>query len=242
MKTLRDKPHILFLLIRSILIEIRSRIWMQFFLRSYSQTGEDLVIDKLTKRKKGFYVDVGAYNPNRFSNTKRFYLLGWTGINIEPDSHNYHKFERHRHRDINLNIGIANTDSYATFYKFSPSTLSTFSCQEAQKYKQFGYKLIGKEVLQVRRLATIFKQHCVNLTIDFLSIDTEGYDYEVLKSNDWKKYKPKVICIESAAFTGSWQTELLAPMFDRSHRYLLRLGYKNVYRNKINSIYQLTDI
>src|SRR3989344_7565306 len=69
---------------------------------SYSQFGEDMVIDNLLNNKKrGFYVDVGAYDPDRFSNTKRFYLKGWRGINIEPDVYSFNKFLEKRPEDIN---------------------------------------------------------------------------------------------------------------------------------------------
>ena len=95
---------------------------------SYSQWGEDIIIDNLLGRKKrGFYIDIGAYDPTRFSNTKRFYLRGWRGINVEPDPVRIKKFHKERPGDINLNIGIADKSRVLNFFKFDPPTLSTFS-------------------------------------------------------------------------------------------------------------------
>ncbi|MCX6972888.1 MAG: hypothetical protein NTZ94_01095, partial [Verrucomicrobia bacterium] len=79
---------------------------------SYSQFGEDTLIAEyligknFTKRKK-FYVDLGAYHPSRFSNTKLLNLIGWMGINIDPNPDSIELFNHHRPNDINLNLGIS---------------------------------------------------------------------------------------------------------------------------------------
>lgn len=98
--------------------------------KTYSQHQEDLQVDKILNfRDNGFYVDIGAYDPVRFSNTKRFYDRGWHGINIEPDPVRFLKFQKHRPRDINIQIGIAKEEGVLNFYKFKTNTLSTF-CQK----------------------------------------------------------------------------------------------------------------
>ncbi len=207
--------------------EIKNKIWLEFVHGSYSQHGEDLIIDKiLGYKKKGFYVDIGAYDPHRFSNTKRFYLRGWHGINVEPNCVNFRKFTRERKRDINLNIGVGNSNSKLTFYQFIPDTLSTFSEKEANNYLKHGYKLISKKKVNVQKLSAILQKYFVNKSIDFISIDTEGYEMEVLKSNDWKKYKPKLFCIE----TNTGKSHIV-------ETYLKHKGYTEVFRNKVNSVY-----
>lgn len=178
--------------------ELHARLWKQLFRKSFSQSWEDTIIDKLLANKKnGFYVDIGAYDPHRFSNTKKFYMQGWNGINIEPDVINFEKFVKERKRDINLNIGIGQKPQNIVFYKFIPDTLSTFSENEAKKYKKSGYKLIGAKKVPVKSLDSILSKYRKNKNIDFMSIDTEGYDLEVLKSNNWQKFRPKVVCIET---------------------------------------------
>src|SRR5512138_2270277 len=118
-------------------------IYYRFLRNSYSQKGEDLVIDKvLGKKKNGFYIDVGANDPVLISNTYRFYKKGWTGINIEPNPLLFKKLAAARNRDINLNIGIAEDKGEMTFFSFFPNTQSTFSEQQAEEYLNQGYPLL----------------------------------------------------------------------------------------------------
>jgi len=218
-------------------VEMKNKLIMQFLKNSYSQKGEDLIIDKLLEYKKnGFYIDIGAYDPHRFSNTKRFYKKGWHGINIEPNPNNYQKFIRSRKRDINLNIGIGNTNTILSFYRFILDTLSTFSKNEADRYCQQGYKLKDIIDIPVRKLVNILDEYCKNKKIDFVTIDTEGFDIEVLKGNDWDRFRPKLICIESVIHTMDGrdnEKENKQELF----LFLKGVGYKQVYDNGLNSIY-----
>lgn len=219
------------------LIEIRNKVFMQLIKGSYSQHGEDLVIDKLLDYKKnGFYVDVGAHDPHRFSNTKRFYKRNWNGINIEPDKKNYNKFVYDRKRDINLNIGIGETNSMINFYKFTPDTLSTFSEEGAENYKRQGYKFEGIEEIQTKRLEELLAEFCISKKIDFMSIDTEGFDMQVLKSNNWERFKPQLICIESHRH--GTMVENNEKEINEYDRYLIAHGYRLIYNNGLNSIYK----
>lgn len=178
--------------------EIYRKVWLERVILSFSQNGEDVVIHRLLEnKKKGFYIDIGANDPTRFNNTKYFYLRGWWGINIEPDLDCFIKIKKERPRDINLNIGIGKKNSELTFYQFKTSTLSTFSQSEAKKYQSQGYKLLIKRQVRVNKLSDILGKYLKGKKIDFMTIDTEGYDKEVLISNNWSKYRPKVICIES---------------------------------------------
>src|SRR3989339_633328 len=86
---------------------------------SYSQTGEDIIIDFFLKEKKsGFYIDVGAYHPVNLSNTYKFYKRGWNGVNIEPNHNKLSLFKNQRTRDINLNIGIGQNETKSKFFIF----------------------------------------------------------------------------------------------------------------------------
>lgn len=212
--------------------------WLKkVFMASYSQKGEDLVIDKILGYKKdGFYVDIGANDPTRFSNTKRFYLKGWRGINIEPDFNNYQKFVKERKDDINLNIGIGQSDAILKFYRFIPDTLSTFSQKEADSYIKQGYKLENVIDVEVNRLADILSEYCVGREIDFINIDTEGFDMEVLQGNDWRKFSPTLVCIESIAHNIRESNK--NKKRDNHESFLISVSYKKVYDNGLNSIYQ----
>ena len=211
--------------------ELWNGFYMQTIRKSYSQNGEDLVIDSFLSHKTvGFYVDVGACDPYRFSNTKRFYDRGWNGINIEPAPTNYKKFLKVRPRDINLNMGIGGTKNRMTFYKMFPDTLSTFSKESADNYMQEGYKLIEKLEIQADTLAGVLKEYAAGKTIDFLTVDTEGLDLVVLRSNDWEKFHPEVVCVENSH----------ADMRELES-FLNSVGYKKFFDNKMNCIFKFME-
>jgi FkbM family methyltransferase len=206
------------------------------FINSYSQHGEDLIIDKFLKYKKnGFYVDVGANDPERFSNTMRFYKNGWRGINIEPDYNNYKKLTEHKSQDINVHCGIGLKNGELDFYRFTTHTLSTFSKEEADNYVKQGYSLEEKIKVPVRTLSDILAEHAKDKTIDFISIDTEGFDMQVLMSNDWMKYRPTLICIECARHESQPGAEAVKDT--EQEDFLTSKGYKKVFDNNLNAIY-----
>lgn len=217
-----------------LIYEVMRRLYWRPFRRSFSQNQEDLVIDKLLGYKdKGFYVDVGAYDPDRMSNTQRFYLRGWRGINIEPNPQNLQKFLRERPRDINLNLGVSDTAGTFTFYQFFPSALSTFSQKDANFNRKQGFKLLREFPIQVDTLANILDKYASEQEIDFFSVDTEGFDLKVLKGNDWERFGPKLICVE----TGSLGRGGGITKFEKINGFLERIGYRLAYRNKVNSIF-----
>ncbi|WP_026998807.1 FkbM family methyltransferase [Eisenibacter elegans] len=167
--------------------------------KTYSQEGEDLILQKIFATKsKGFYVDVGAYHPKTFSNTYHFYKKGWQGINIDPNPNSIRKFRRFRKRDININMGIASTNTPLTYYMFAASALNTFSEKVylerlAQKASQF----LGTQTIPTIGLAQLLEKHLPqHQPIDFMSIDVEGLEMQVIQTNDWQVYRPKVVLIE----------------------------------------------
>jgi FkbM family methyltransferase len=131
------------------------------------------------------------------SNTKRFYDRGWSGVNIEPDVMVFGKICRARPRDINLNIGIGKQASELTFYELSPNTLSTFSKPSAlQSVKKEGAVIVSKAAVKVISLAELFRTTMPDKQVDFMSVDAEGFEFDILSSNDWKLYRPTAIIVE----------------------------------------------
>ncbi|WP_412466504.1 FkbM family methyltransferase [Pedobacter sp. KLB.chiD] len=170
--------------------------------KSYSQDGEDMILKAIYEQKKGykgFFVDVGAHHPVRYSNTNYFYKRGWKGINIEPTPSAIGAFNTFRKRDINLNIGIGPEKTKLKFYCFNEPALNSFSEEVSKRIdaESGKYKIIKELDIDVLPLSHVLDQHLpANTTIDFLSIDVEGLDYQVLRSNNWDKYKPSVILVE----------------------------------------------
>ena len=81
--------------------------WDPWVRHSYSQDGEDMVLRKIFKNQKmGFYVDIGAHHPKRFSNTHLLYKKGWKGINIDATPGSMKLFNQLCPRDTNLELGV----------------------------------------------------------------------------------------------------------------------------------------
>lgn len=204
-------------------------------LNTYSQMGEDLEIDKLVNYKgKGFYIDVGANDSKRFSNTMRFYKRGWYGINIEPDTNKYKQLRKKRPRDINLNIGVSTKPGKLKFFVFSPDTLSTFSPLEARKKLSEGYKVVKELFIDTQQLTQVIQKYCKNIDIDFITVDTEGYDMEVLKSLSWERFRPKLVCVETVNQEKHGNNDNLESI----DTYLIKQGYEKSYDNGLNTIYR----
>lgn len=170
--------------------------------RSYSQEGEDMVIRSFyegLKNYKGFYIDVGAHHPYRFSNTKYFYNKGWTGINIEPSPEVMPLFDLFRRRDINLNIGISSSTQYLEYYCFDEPALNGFSKELSEERSNVNshYNLIKTISVKTSTLKDVLDEYLPHgQRIDFLNIDAEGFDLIVLQSNNWTLYRPKFVLVE----------------------------------------------
>lgn len=152
------------------------------------------------KNYKGFYVDVGAHHPYRFSNTMHFYNNGWKGINIEPTPGAIRLFNIFRKRDINLNLGIAAIAGILPFYCFAEPALNSFSLaySENRSAATTQYAIVKTIPVETIPLSQVFEKYLPpGQQIDFLTIDAEGLDMEVLQSNNWSKYLPLFVMVEA---------------------------------------------
>lgn len=172
---------------------------------SFSQEGEDLVLHRLFGDKRnGFFIDIGAHHPYRFSNTYKFHLMGWKGINIDPLPGSMKLFDEKRPDDINLEIAILDTKGEdLKYFVFDEPALNTFDEVAAIKLNtETHYKIQNKINVEIHRLDDILDKHLpINQNIDFISIDVEGFDLNVIKSNNWLKYRPKYVICESLSKT-----------------------------------------
>lgn len=170
------------------------------FNKYYSQEGEDVILHRfLEGTTNGYFVDIGAHHPTRFSNTYLFYEKGWTGINVDAMPGSMKAFNELRPKDINLEIPVSGKKEKLIYHIFNEPALNTFSKEEADKKNGFRhYKIIETIELETIPLAEILDKHLPeNQRIDFLSIDVEGLDIEVLQSNNWEKYRPQIILVEA---------------------------------------------
>ena len=171
---------------------------------SYSQEGEDMILHKYFENKpSGFYVDIGAHHPKRLSNTYFFYKRGWRGINVDAMPGSMNTFNSLRKRDINLEIAVANVDKELTYYIFDEPAINGFS-EEISEDRNLNspYKIIDKIKIRSEKLSSILEKYLPAdvKVIDFMSVDVEGLDLDVLKSNDWQKFRPKILLVELLNF------------------------------------------
>ena len=169
-----------------------------FFLKrgSYSMDQEDLIIKEYFKEKnKGFYVDVGCYHPLQRSNTMLLYQKGWRGINIDISDFSIKLFNFLRPDDFNLNLAVSNKEGEIDmFFQKKLSQLSTIKEKNAKN--AFQGNILNKKILSKRLTSILDESKYKDQKIDFLNIDVEGADFEVLQSLNLNKYSPELICIE----------------------------------------------
>ncbi|MBS1745653.1 MAG: FkbM family methyltransferase [Bacteroidetes bacterium] len=166
---------------------------------TYSQQGEDLELCRLfSGLKNGFYIDVGAFHPIKYSNTYKLYQEGWRGINIEPNPEQVSLFNVHRPEDINLNIGISKEKCVLDYFSFNGGAVNTFVESHAKTWsREEGFVMNEIKKIQTQPLADVLEKYLPpNQKIDLLNVDVEGMDIEVLNSNDWRKFRPYAVLVE----------------------------------------------
>ena len=168
---------------------------------SYSQNREDIILASLFKDiENGFYVDIGAAHPDHLSVTKYFYLKGWGGINVEPSKRLYELLLHNRPRDTTYRVAVSNSSAKtAEFREYLGDGLSTLSDEMKNSYNDQNSISINYYVdynVPVMSLSDILNKSLSKI-IHFMKVDVEGFEFEVLESNDWESFRPRVICIES---------------------------------------------
>ena len=163
---------------------------------SYSMDKEDLVIEEYFKNKnKGVYIDVGCYHPLQRNNTMLLYQKGWRGINIDISDFSIKLFKFLRPDDFNLNVAVSNKEGEIDmFFQKKLSQLSTIKENSAKK--AFQGNILNQKILSRKLTSILDEGKYKDQKIDFLNIDAEGADFEVLQSLDFNKYSPELICIE----------------------------------------------
>ena len=192
--------------------------------KSYSQEGEDQILRRIFNGKKdGFYVDVGAFHPKRFSNTFALYKLGWQGINIEPNPEILPLFKKNRPRDLNLCLGIGLNREKINYFMLNDAALNTFDKKVLNNHiSKKVYKYIKTISIEIKPLAEVLIENIPkNKRIDFFSIDTEGFDLNVLKSNDWNAFRPDWVLVEKLNLNSIENLNFEIHHYMKSLRYVL---------------------
>jgi FkbM family methyltransferase len=195
-------------------------------LGSFSQFGEDLILDILLEGKRtGSYIDIGANDPIRLSNTWRFYKRGWRGVNVEPSRALWQRLNEDRPEDINLNVGAGRSRGNATFYEMTVDTYSTFNKANSEEFCT-GKEVVARIDMPIVTLSMIWKEHWSGKFVDFISVDVEGDNLAVLQGNDWESFRPRFVLVEMER---EEQPGILAFLKDRN--------YDLLYANTVNGIF-----
>jgi hypothetical protein len=195
--------------------------------QTYAQSGEDqivyFILDYLRVKKKD-YIDVGAWAPILYNNTYLLYTLGYRGVLIEPNGDACQKLREVRPRDTVLEAGIGVTSvREADYYIMSKSSWNTFSKEEAERQVEVSNGTVTIRGVIKRQLLDL------NQVMDryfgrapaFLSVDTQGLELAILKSIDYARFRPEIICTETLV-TGTRQTTPDIAKFMEAQGYVVR--------------------
>lgn len=180
--------------------KIREFIYKRYNISFSQGGGDDIQLKKLIKSDSpGVYVDIGCWHPVKASNSYYFYLRGWKGICIDPNPDLKSLFNQYRPKDNFINCAIGLGDEKLTYYQLNDSC-SAMNTLNYDYIKKNNLENQIKSIVDVPiyNLKDILDKNILEGDrLDFFDIDVEGFDLEVLKSNDWERYRPKVILIET---------------------------------------------
>jgi FkbM family methyltransferase len=197
---------------------------------SFSQHNEDVILSEILQKDKGYYIDIGAHDPVHLSNTQLFYLKGWRGINVEPLPQGYERFKSLRGRDMNLKKLVGTKSGYSTLYEqVGSSGLSTTDKTVSDMHGSENVLLHDVETISLGELCRM--AYSETDTIDFISIDVEGGELDVMQSDALSLCNPNYIILE----LNPWS--VLEKRNEELKMLLEKKGYHSVYSNGINSFF-----
>ncbi len=190
------------------------------FRTSFSKSGEDIQLWQLLKKEKGVFVDIGAHHPIFGNNTYFFYLRGWKGINVEPNQMFEPLHKKFRSKDFLYKGGIADFDGEMEYFELESNLRNTFSKSYIKNFN-LENDVSNTKLMPVIRLSLLFETFLSEpYSIDFMNIDVEGMELEVVRSNDWTKFRPKYILLEThRPFKEDLESDLT--LYLHSQEYLL---------------------
>lgn len=191
----------------SMLRKIRNRL-VKYGIgkNSYSQCGEDLIIDFILlctrgTEQKGNYIDIGAHHPTYLNNTFLFYKKGWTGINVDPIRENIDLFHSKRPKDTNVCAGVGDKSENKEFYVTNPPTLSTFDKNALDSIVNNGHKLSRVDIVEFLAVNDLISKYAIIDDIDLMTIDVEGNEFEIINSFITNGIHPKILVCETVEYS-----------------------------------------
>lgn len=200
---------------------------------SYSQFGEDVALFRQANfSKPGYYVDVGACYPVRYSNTFLYYVRGWHGLLIEPNPDMSERLRRVRPRDTVVPMGISESGATLTYRKFDDAEFNSFSDGQVTALAEYGIKSGAALEIRTAPLRDILAANNVPRDFEILSVDCEGMDVEVLESNDWEKFQPQWIIVEDYEGYVSEDSAVAKLLDALGYWRRVRIGFSSIFCRK----------
>lgn len=193
---------------------------MKFPIPSYSQCGEDRLVWKLFGyQANGTYVDIGCHHPTNYSVTFLLYQAGWRGLVVDADNQYLPLYAQVRPGDAARNFAVSKTPGTATLLLFEGGSMNTLDPSLAAHYDTHTpAKRAGTRQVEARRLDQLLADAGIE-HVDFMNIDVEGFDLEVLESNDWQRWTPQIVAVEDQTM------DLDAPRRSEIYRFLIQRAY-----------------
>jgi FkbM family methyltransferase len=208
----------------------------------YGQDGEDVLLRLLCRKsgRNGFYVDIGAYDPVLFSNTKWFYQRGWNGINIDANPCSIAAFNRKRKRDINVQCGVSDTFGEMDFYYWGKSsTMNTFNEELYRQWSNGGMRVKEIKRVKVKPINSILEQYLpAGQHIDFVTLDVEGFEMRILKTFDFEKYAPDCFLVEDLDYDPNANTDFMDFAASDLYRFMKNKGYIVAAKTRFTVIFK----
>ena len=196
----------------------------------FGEFAEDVFINRLFKNiNKGFYVDVGCYHPFKGSLTAKLYEKNWQGINIDISKTSIDLFKIVRKKDINLNLAISNFDGETYYYENSPINQQNSLIQKNDNQQ--------KKKIECLKLNSVLTKYNIS-TFEYLNIDVEGSELDVIKGIDFKKFTPILVTIENNDLFPEdyYNNEVYKILKNNDYIFINKIGVTNffMFKKKIN--------
>jgi FkbM family methyltransferase len=200
---------------------------------SYAQNFEDVMLWRALRHiENGFYVDVGANDPVIDSVTNLFYVNGWHGINVEPLRKHFKSLVESRPKDINLNVALSDSEGELEIWESEVRGWATLDKEVAEQHELNGFNGDWTKT-SVRTLKNILDENLSEQQTDihFLKIDVEGVEESVVRGNDWLKFRPWIVIIESTKPNSQQES------YESWEQIILDRNYEFVYFDGLNRFY-----
>ena len=201
----------------------------------YAEFAEDVMVNRILKKiKKGFYVDIGAYHPYKGSLTYNLYNRNWNGMNLDISKSSIDLFNIARPTDLNINCAVSELNGETYYYENSPINQQNSLIPKYDNQK--------KIKIQSYKLSEILKIQNIN-SVDYINIDTEGNELEVLMGIDFSKINPILFTIEDNSFDLNNEIKKKKIIFLKEKNYeLINIIGVTMFFVKKDTVSEISDI